>query len=173
VLPFFRVENPAGNWNIILTLQKLKPLKRELNFFLKLRVSTARSLSRLTDAARQASVRYQLHNTLTVGMLRDGSVSIASMMSRRRFADCSAWLSSAIESKRCRERVPLQAQVVLSCQLHGKFMESDFAPREERLYRFRGRRGRLRRVCPLFGAQALQVIFAAQSIQYAVEGFSI
>jgi len=35
VLPFLCVENPAGNRKIILTLQQVKPLKRELNFFSK------------------------------------------------------------------------------------------------------------------------------------------
>jgi hypothetical protein len=34
-LPFFRFENPAGNCQIILTLQQVKPLKHELDFFLQ------------------------------------------------------------------------------------------------------------------------------------------
>ena len=72
VLPFLRVENPAGNRKIILTLQQVKPLKRGLNFFLKLNTSTERSLFRSTDTARQHPFHTLLQDMLTAGMLRDG-----------------------------------------------------------------------------------------------------
>ena len=73
MLPFFRVENPAGNCKIILTLQKVKPLKRERNFFLKLKAFTVRPLSRSTDAARQHPFYTQLYNALAAEMLCDGA----------------------------------------------------------------------------------------------------
>src|ERR1035438_3424635 len=65
----------------------------------------------------------------------------------------------------------MQTQVVLARKLDGKFLESDFVSSQERLYRPEVVEVCRGATCPLFGAQAFQVVLAAQAIQDAIEGF--
>ena len=142
--------NPVGNRNIVLTIQPEKPLKGELNFFPETQGSRSLPFVLSTDAARQKPFHIPApRHDSRLECCAMGSVSIASMMRRRRLADCSAWLRSAIESDAMSGVVShCRAQVVLSCKLDGKFMESDFVSRQGTAVSLRGRRGMLRRCVP-------------------------
>src|ERR1035441_1651956 len=90
--------NPVRNHNIVLTIQPGKPLKGEFDFFPETQGSRTCPLS-----SHPMRLGGNLSNPCSKTCLRleycaTGSVSIASMMRRRRLADCSVWLRRAIES---------------------------------------------------------------------------